>query len=228
MVSWIISNPLIVAATGCAVAAALLLLWYLIRRPALTHATKLVLLAAIGVLPLATATTGNVAGFEATKERQFCGSCHVMTPYKNDSEDRRSTSLAARHARNALFGEANCYACHADYGMFGTVVTKLGGMRHIYEYVFHYRNTSLEEARQTIHIRRPFQNATCMHCHSTQGTSWNATKEHASLVHRVRGGEVSCASAGCHGPAHPFSKPALAPPAPAQGAEPTTQQEQTR
>ncbi len=207
MVLWIISNPFIAAAVACATGSAILLLWYLVRRPALTHATKLVLLAAIGVLPLATATTGNVAGYEATKARRFCGSCHVMTPYKTDSEDPRSLTLAARHARNELFGDENCYACHADYGMFGTVTTKLGGLRHVYEYSFHYRNMPLDEAREKIHILRPFQNATCMHCHSTEGPSWNAVKDHASLLDRVRGGSVSCASAGCHGPAHPFSKP---------------------
>lgn len=211
MALWIIANPFLAAAFVCAAGATVLLLWFLQRRPSLTRTTKLVLLAAIGVLPLATATTGNVAGFEATKTRQFCGSCHVMTPYQRDSEDRASTTLAARHARNDLFGDFNCYACHADYGMFGTVVTKAGGLRHIYEYVFHYRNTSLEEARRTIHIRKPFANATCMHCHSTENPDWNAVKEHASLLDRVRGGVVSCASAGCHGPAHPFSKPEVAP-----------------
>jgi nitrate/TMAO reductase-like tetraheme cytochrome c subunit len=206
MGSWITTNPLLAAAIGCAGASAVLMLWYLVRRPALSHATKIVLLAGIGVLPLATATTGNVAGFEATKTRNFCGSCHVMTPYSADSEDPRSTTLAARHARNALFGDENCYACHANYGMYGTVLTKLGGLRHVYEYSLHYRNMSLEDARATIHIREPFQNATCMHCHSTEGPLWNKVPEHASLLPRLRNGEVSCASAGCHGPAHPFSK----------------------
>ncbi|MDB4958342.1 MAG: hypothetical protein JWO36_5911 [Myxococcales bacterium] len=207
MASWIISNPLIAVALLCAGVSALLVIWYLVRRPALTHATKLALLAGIGVLPLATATTGNVAGYEATKSRRFCGSCHVMTPYGADSDDPKSTTLAARHGRNALFGDENCYACHADYGMFGTVTTKLGGLRHVYEYVFHYHDMPLEEAKQKIHIRKPFQNSTCMHCHSTEGPSWNGVKEHTSLLDRVRGGSVSCASAGCHGPAHPFSKP---------------------
>jgi nitrate/TMAO reductase-like tetraheme cytochrome c subunit len=208
MVSWIIAKPFLAGALLCAAAAAVLAVWFLLRRPALTRTTKLVLLAAIGVLPLATAATGNVAGFEATKARGFCGSCHVMTPYQHDSEDHHSTTLAARHARNELFGDENCYACHADYGMFGTVVTKLGGLRHIYEYALHYRNMPLDEARATIHIRKPFQNATCMHCHSTAGPSWNAVKDHVSLIDRV--GTVSCASAGCHGPAHPFSKPEVA------------------
>ncbi|MFT3694459.1 MAG: NapC/NirT family cytochrome c [Kofleriaceae bacterium] len=204
--SWIISNPLLAAALGCAALSAVLVVWFLVRRPPLTNATKLVLLAAIGVLPIVTAATGNVAGFEATKTRRFCGSCHVMTPYRDDSEDPHSITLAARHARNELFGDENCYACHADYGMYGTIVTKAGGMRHVYEYVLHYRNTPLEEARRTIHIRKPFPNSTCMHCHSTEAPLWNAVKEHASLVDRVRSNEVSCASEGCHGPAHPFSK----------------------
>ena len=206
MASWIFNNPILAAALACAGSSALLVLWFLLRRPSLSHATKLVLLAAIGILPLATATTGNVADFEATKERRFCGSCHVMTPYKADSEDPHSTTLAARHARNGMFGDYNCYACHADYGMYGTVVTKLGGLRHVYEYVLHYRNTPLDEARRTIHIRKPFPNATCIHCHSTENPTWNAVPEHASLLDRVRRGDVSCASEGCHGPAHPFSK----------------------
>jgi nitrate/TMAO reductase-like tetraheme cytochrome c subunit len=200
------TDPLVLLSLGLAGAAALLLLWFLLWRPKLTRVTKVVLLFAIGVLPIGTATTGNYAGFEATKARSFCGSCHVMTPYSNDSGDLHSTTLAARHARNAMFGEENCYACHADYGMFGTIKTKLGGLRHIYLYVTEYRNTPLEEARETIHIRSPFKNSTCMHCHSTQNPDWNAVKEHASLVDRVRDGSVSCASEGCHGPAHPFSK----------------------
>jgi cytochrome c-type protein NapC len=206
MASWIFTNPLAAAALACAGLSALLVLWFLVRQPALTHVTKLVLLLGIGVFPLATATTGNYSGFEATKSRRFCGSCHVMTPYSDDSDDRASKTLAARHAKNAMFGDENCYACHADYGMFGTIVTKAGGMRHVYEYVFHYRNMSLEEARAKIHIRQPYPNGNCMHCHSTEAPTWNEVKDHASLLDRLRRGEVSCASSGCHGPAHPFSK----------------------
>ena len=52
--------------------------------------------------------------------------------------------------------------------MFGTVTTKLGGLRHVYEYTFHYHHMPLEEALEKIDIRKPFQNATCMHCHSTR------------------------------------------------------------
>lgn len=202
------SDPLVAVSLAFAALSAALVIWYLVFRPRLTRFTKLMLLFGIGAFPIGAAMTGNYVGFEATKSRQFCGSCHVMTPYVADSVDPRSGSLAARHARNAMFGADNCYACHADYGMFGTVETKLGGMRHIYEYVLHYRNMSLGQARTAIRIRRPFQNATCMQCHSTANPGWNAVKDHASMLDRVRSGEVSCASEGCHGPAHPFTKPA--------------------
>ena len=109
------SDPFLLGALACAAVSAILILWFLIRRPLLTRSTKIVLLFGIGLFPLATAGSGNIAGYHATKTRTFCSSCHVMTPYGNDSADPHSTSLAARHARNKLFGEENCYACHADY-----------------------------------------------------------------------------------------------------------------
>lgn len=208
MATWISHNPLLAFAFACAAGSLAVLAWYLVRRPPLGRTTKVALLFGIGLLPLGTATTGNIQGYEATKSRRFCGSCHVMTPYARDSEDLQSLSLASRHARAPSFGHDNCYACHADYGMYGTITTKLGGMRHVYEYLLHFRSLTLEEAQPRIHLRGRFQNSTCMQCHSTRGPLWLAVGDHAALLEAVRKGEVSCASAGCHGPAHPFSKPA--------------------
>ncbi len=202
----------------CAGCSALILVGYLVRRPALTSVTKLVLFLGLGVFPIGTAVSGNIEGFEATKARTFCGSCHVMIPHASDSTDPKSMSLAARHARNKLFGEDNCYACHADYGMFGTVTTKAGGMRHVYLYLTEYRNTPLEEAKKTIHIRKPFPNSNCMQCHSTELEIWNKVPDHASSIDDVRAGRVSCASSGCHGYAHPITKDAPAKAAPAKDA----------
>lgn len=206
MATWIFNNPLLALGLGSAAIAAVLLLWYLLRRPALTRATKVILLLGIGVLPIATATTGNVAGYEATKATSFCSSCHVMTPYGDDARDLASTSLAARHSRNDAFGHESCYTCHADYGMFGTIATKLGGLRHVYEYTFHYHSMPVDEFVATIELRAPFPSATCMRCHSTYGPTWNEVGDHASALAALRAGTVSCASEGCHGPAHPFSK----------------------
>ena len=200
-------DPLAAITIGFAACSAVLVLWYLLRRPLLVRSTKIVLLFGIGLLPIGAALSGNYAGFEATKQRSFCGSCHVMTAYAEDSNDPQSTTLAARHGRNAMFGDQNCYTCHADYSMFGTVQTKLGGLRHVYHYVLTYHDMPLEQARESIHIREPFKNQTCMHCHSTKNPGWDAVADHASITERVRTGSVSCASEGCHGPAHPFTKP---------------------
>jgi nitrate/TMAO reductase-like tetraheme cytochrome c subunit len=200
------SDPFTSFALACAALAAALLIWFLIARPALTRGTKLVLLLGIGLLPLGTAANGNVAGYHATKTRTFCSSCHVMTPFGDDSSNRESTSLAARHGRNQAFGDENCYTCHADYGMFGTITTKLGGMRHVYEYTLHFHQLSLDEALPKIHIRQPFPNSTCMHCHSTDTPGWRRIGDHNSLLDRLRSGSMSCASEGCHGPAHPFAQ----------------------
>ena len=200
------SDPFLLLALVTAAGSAILILWYLVRRPVLGRHVKIALLFGIGILPIATAANGNVAGYEATKQTEFCGSCHVMTPYRDDSYDGSSASLAARHARNASFGHENCYTCHADYGMFGTITTKLGGLRHVYEYTFNFHQLSLEEAVPKIHIRKPFPNSTCIRCHSTANPGWSAIGDHASSLAAVRDGTVSCASEGCHGPAHPFSK----------------------
>src|SRR5579864_562507 len=176
-------------------------------RPPLVRATKLWLLLGLGVLPIGVAFAGNYQGFEATKERKFCGGCHVMALHEADAADDRSSTLAARHSRNALFGRQSCYACHADYGMFGTVVTKAGGLRHVWLYVTEYRRTPIEEAKRTIALRKPFPNENCMQCHSTTTSLFLARPDHKASLQDVREGRMSCASAGCHGLAHPFFRP---------------------
>ncbi len=191
----------------CAALAAVILIAYLIWRPALHGVAKVWLLLGLGVFPLATAFSGNVVGYEATKTRDFCGSCHVMTPHAADADNPDSRSLASRHARNRLFGKANCYACHADYGMYGTITTKLGGLRHVWKYYTEYKDVPLDEAKKSIHLYKPYPNANCMQCHSTQLEGWRKVPDHTASLEDVRSGRVSCASGGCHGFAHPFTKP---------------------
>jgi nitrate/TMAO reductase-like tetraheme cytochrome c subunit len=214
----IINHPLTLITLVCAGFAAIILITFLIRRPPLVGATKVWLLLGLGVFPLGAAAAGNIEGFQATKQRQFCGSCHVMVPHASDSDDTNSGTLASRHARNALFGGENCYVCHADYGMFGTVLTKLGGLRHVYEYVTHYRDIPLEEAKKTIQLYKPYPNQNCMQCHSTRLELWQRTPDHKSALTEVRENRISCASAGCHGFAHPFTK--SAPEVPRHAASP--------
>jgi cytochrome c nitrite reductase small subunit len=202
------TSPLAVIALAFALLSAIILLAYLIVRPPLVRATKAWLLLGLGILPIGVAFAGNVQGFEATKERAFCGSCHLMTLHEQDSDNLASLSLASRHARNAMFGTENCYACHADYGMFGTIVTKAGGMRHVWMNLTAYRSVSLDEGKKTIHLRDPGKmNGNCMQCHSTLDALWLSVPDHKSVLDDVRAAHVSCASAGCHGLAHPFFVP---------------------
>lgn len=191
---------------GCAALAALILITFLIRRPTIDGIVKLWLLLGIGVLPIASAGTANISGFQATQSRTFCGSCHVMIPHASDSDDTHSTSLSSIHARNEYFGHDNCYSCHKDYGMYGYVLTKMGGMRHVYYYLTKYHAMPLEESKHDIRIVHPFPNANCMHCHTTTGPRWLETPDHASALTQVRDGTLSCASSGCHGYAHPYTK----------------------
>jgi hypothetical protein len=179
-------------------AAALILIGYLTRRPRLTAATKVWLLFGIGVLPVAAAFTGNIAGFEVSTERSFCASCHTMDPYANDAADPESTSLAALHSRNALQGDKSCYACHRDYSMFGTITTKAAGLKHMWVYY----TRDVHEPK----LYKPFPNHSCTQCHSMTLPGFKEEPEHGAVEEELKTGETSCVTSGCHGPAHPETK----------------------
>jgi nitrate/TMAO reductase-like tetraheme cytochrome c subunit len=188
-------------------AASIILGRYLIRKPVLDFGMKLWLLLGLGVLPAISAGTSTVAGMERTTERKFCGSCHVMRAHSDDADDPTSQSLAARHSRDPFFGKRSCYVCHADYGMFGYVLTKAGGLRHVYLYYLGgYKQMTVEEAKREIHLVKPYDNANCRQCHTGSLHDWTKVSEHRSLEKELASNQVSCASAGCHGYAHPFSK----------------------
>jgi nitrate/TMAO reductase-like tetraheme cytochrome c subunit len=195
-----------IALAASAVAASIII-GYLVKRPALDLVVKLWLLVGLGVLPGIVAASSTVSNMERTTERSFCGSCHVMEAHYGDASDPASQSLAARHSRNPFFGKESCYVCHADYGTFGYALTKLGGMRHVYKYYLGgYDRMTLEHAEQVIHLVKPYDNANCRQCHSTTADVWQRVPDHSSLRKELENNKVSCASAGCHGYAHPFTK----------------------
>jgi cytochrome c-type protein NapC len=200
-------SPLSWIAFASAVIAAGLMLYYLIARPPLNARVKLLMLLGVGVLPIMTAMIGNMEGLEATEQQAFCGSCHTMDMHIADANDPNSESLAAIHSRTHKFGGMSCYVCHKDYGMFGYAMTKLGGMGHVYMYLSEFMWYDMAEALPKVHMARPFKNENCMQCHSTTGKIWTGIADHNGLLEDLRTDGTSCASAGCHGYAHPFSKP---------------------
>src|SRR5262245_46933055 len=76
----------------------------------------------LGVLPFGLLAFGNFATLEYATEVQFCGSCHLtMKPYIDDLYNKKSESLAAKHAQNRFAPGTECYSCHANYGLHGTL-----------------------------------------------------------------------------------------------------------
>lgn len=200
-------TPLGYLCLGCAVAALAIIARHLWKKPKLDFHNKMWLLMGLGVLPTLSATTSTVTGMQATTERQFCGSCHTMDLHVGDANDPNSQSLAARHARNPFFGDRNCYVCHADYGMYGYPLTKLNGMRHVYEYYLGgWKEISLEDSLAKLHLRKPYDNDNCRQCHTGTAKDWSSVPEHIALANELESNQVACASAGCHGFAHPFTK----------------------
>jgi cytochrome c-type protein NapC len=80
-------------------------------------------------------------------------------------------------------------------------------MRHVYEYYLGgYDKMSLEQALKVIHLRKPYDNLNCRQCHTTTLRGWRSVPDHEALKAELFANKVSCASAGCHGFAHPFDK----------------------
>jgi cytochrome c-type protein NapC len=198
----LLHQPLALASLAFALIAATLVVFYLVRKPRLVAATKILLALGLGVFPILAAGSGNVAGFDATTKRSFCNGCHVMEPWIEDAANPASTSLASLHSRNQEFGPKSCYACHADYGMFGTVATKINGLKHVAAYITEYRDVPIAQAIEEIRLYKPYPNTNCTHCHSTKLPGFDEVPDHKALVDPD---QVSCASIGCHGPAHPFA-----------------------
>ncbi len=200
-------TPVGAAAILTALAAASLLIHHLVVRPRLAGTTRLKLLLGLAVLPFLAAVTTTASGMQRTTEREFCGSCHVMETHLSDLVDPTSLSLAARHSRNPMMGPHACYTCHADYGMLGYPMTKLKGMSHVYYYYLGgYRNWDLPKFHAEVRIAKPFPNANCKQCHSGTLGSFSNVQEHLGMQEELESNRVSCASAGCHGVAHRFSK----------------------
>ena len=194
------------AAILFAILSAAIVVWYLARRPPLQLGTKLALLFGIFVFPILSAGSGNIAGYEQTKSREFCNGCHVMNPYIDDANDALSQSLAAQHGRNDVFGGMNCYECHADYGMLGPVTTKMNGMVHALHYYETFRNSPAEEAFGRIKLFKPYPNRNCTKCHSMTLPGFIELPDHKGVAEELKDATTSCVGSGCHGPAHPFSK----------------------
>lgn len=184
-----------VAGVVLALAAAALIVTVLARRrrTETTVALKWVLLVGFFLLPSVTMLLGNVVGFHRVK--QSCSECHTMTPWIEDMKNPESKTLAAKHYQNRWINEDQCYTCHTGYGLAGNVEAKMSGMRHVWHYYF----TGVPEQ---IRMRKPFPQATCLHCHA-DATGYRKIDQHVDpeFAPKILSGELSCFE--CHEAPHP-------------------------
>jgi len=116
-----------------------------------------------------------------------------MDAHVADLRDPGSDSLAATHFKNRYILDDQCYTCHADYGMFGSMSAKLDGVRHVVHY-------SLGSYKTPLKIARPYPNVRCLGCHG-ESQKWLKSEGHPPEDQpALFKGDVSCLD--CHGPAH--------------------------
>lgn len=147
------------------------------------------------IFPLALLAVGNFAVLEYAKEERFCGSCHVlMQPYIDDMHNGESRSLAALHFKDRFARGTECYSCHANYGVHGTLEAKIQGLEEVYRYVTRTYELPLK-------MRAPYENALCLQCHAEARRFTDAFDGiHVKLSEELRTGVIRCV--GCHKLAH--------------------------
>ncbi len=202
-VDWAVSTTTVLAIAMIVAALVSLVLQRRGVRSPLLGAVRLI---GLFVCPLVLFPIGNFATFETSKRVEFCHSCHTaMDPYVADMESPQSRTLAARHFVNRYIQDDQCYACHADYGLFGAAKAKVRGLRHLY-YWIEGAPTALGD-EQIAHYG-PYKNSLCLTCHAgskrflevKNGVHRDVARELATTDPAT--GKPARACLQCHGPAH--------------------------
>lgn len=179
--------------------ALLIFAWRSLRGGSVTPTARGWLFVAVGLVPVMVAFLSFAHGLEESTTVQACGSCHVMTPFVQDLQNVKSDTLAATHFKNRYIREAQCYTCHSDYGLAGTIKAKFEGLGHVWRYT-----TGSYEL--PIKIAKPYPNVRCLGCHGASQKFLNAAGHPKEEIHNLMDGTVPCIA--CHGPAHPEQKKA--------------------
>lgn len=152
-------------------------------------------LLSLGILPLLLLAVGNFTSLEYAKEVQFCGTCHL--PYIDDMRSSQSRSLAAFHYQQRSSSGSECYSCHVNYGVHGTLRAKLDGLTDAYKHWTHSYELPIK-------MRAPFANAFCLKCHDG-AKRYVARPIHGAMAPEIQGEQMKCLE--CHGPAHTVTLP---------------------
>src|SRR5262245_65495097 len=99
----------------------LVVIWTQLRRGRVSTVSKALLFGAILVLPVVVVFLATATGMRESMTVEACGACHMMEGHVRDLRDPKSDSLAAVHFKNRYIQANQCYTCHSDYGMYGTL-----------------------------------------------------------------------------------------------------------
>ena len=171
--------------------------WRSLRAGTITGTTRGWLFVSVGLVPVMVAFLSFAHGLETSATVSACGSCHTMTPFVRDLRDVKSDTLAATHFKNRFIRENQCYTCHSDYGLGGTIKAKFEGLGHVWRYT-----TGLYET--PIKLAQPFPNTRCLECHAESQRFLNSAGHPKEAMPDLMDGAMPCIA--CHGPAHPEQK----------------------
>jgi hypothetical protein len=157
---------------------------------------KMLAFVALLVLPVIVAWTGFNEQMDRAQSTRFCLSCHVMQDFGKSLYIDDPSYIPARHFQNnRVPRDRACYTCHTEYTMFGGAKAKIRGLQHLY--VQYVRGAPKPEA---VKLYEPFPNGECLHCHlgARRFEEGSAHNKIPDLLARVKAGQLSCVSSGCH------------------------------
>ncbi len=166
-------------------------------RPSITGSSIGKILAFIGLffLPALCLVGGMDTQVQRSEQTQFCTSCHAMVPYGRSLYVDDASYIPAAHFQNhRVPANMACYACHADYTIYGPLKDKLRGVTRIYmQYV--------SKPPNPIRIPGGYNNNQCLHCH-LGARSFEENPIHSAVMDSLTSNQMSCVSSGCHDTIH--------------------------
>jgi cytochrome c-type protein NapC len=188
------SQSLIIAFLALAAVLALIVAW----RVQFTRSRegKMLAFVVLLILPAVGVWGGFSEHMEKATSTQFCLSCHVMTDFgKSLQIDDKSYIPAAHFQNNRIPRDHACYTCHTDYTMFGTVNSKMRGLRHLW-----VQYTQTVPKPEAIKLYTPFNNRECLHCHlgARNFEEVSGHQKKPEQLANMKSGKQSCLSSGCH------------------------------
>lgn len=175
----------------------ILLAFIFLIRPSFTSGPsgKIVAFIGLAVLPALCVVGGMNAHEQRSETTQFCISCHAMERYGRSLYVNDPNYIPAAHFQNhRVPADEACYACHADYTLFGPLKDKLRGVTRIY---FQYVSTPPNPIR----IPGGYSNNQCLRCH-LGARSFQENAIHAAIMDTLISNQMSCISSGCHDTIH--------------------------